>query len=924
MGLNDFDTPSPDSEHARVRGRRLTWLVVPPTVMGRILIVFAALALVKLVLLIGLRKHLQEIHWRVSGDPVSWVGSFAFYALAGILVYTLIEFGRQCQPSGVRAVRAANALVLGFGGLLIFLAFHEGDKNLLHPVMTGVLKWKDLLPYLSLNLFFRPPYLAIWIIAYSISYYLLVRCRREQQVLTLTAIFAGLYWIICWQEFMGRMSDLWVVFLFGLLSVFMLRASKRSFHAVWLLAPVGWTLLIWGLFRLASPEVGQFPPYFIVLSGSLIVLFVAGTLLAKREGFLRPWGLVAAFYFVAVLLLASGNYPWAENLNNILGFSAKFPHYFIGEILVSGILLAGATAYSRLRPGSSCWWLDLVALGLVTLAIVDLKMTQIMGVRLGWDVLVFGSDPKMMLRMAKPHLPTLVATLAAVGLGYFLALRFAGWWFKSGESGAMDVPRGFGGWGLAGGFTIFALLGPAITKPDNAEGQSFFRLVQTSPLWKRTVATALNPEDFFRTATELGISDWSTRGNEKAVRQPRDLNVLLIFQESTYNQHLSLFGGTNETQPRLTKYRDRMEMFPNFFSSFASSIHARFATFTGLYPVTDFSQFTLNRVPVKSVFEVLAEQGRDCSIFYSSYLDYTGFRNFLHNRQLTKMYDADTMPGEQGAERISWGLTEESTARAIRQQLQKYAGSGERFFLTYVPAAPHYPYDKIPKEFRKFKLSNFGDYSSAYLNELLYMDWIIASLLDELKETGLLEKTLVVITSDHGEMLGENGGPMGHGWRVTPELANVPLIIMDPERKGCQINPAIGSQVDLLPTMLDLLGIPVPVGELYQGRSLYASSIANRLIYLNSYDEFAVIAGQEIQIGSRRDETGDQLGRSVLVHHISNEGTATVFTETNGVPSSRLSIRQFDDFQASLLRNYTIYRAALDPIKSTNLHDTSR
>ncbi|MFO1512696.1 MAG: sulfatase-like hydrolase/transferase [Verrucomicrobiota bacterium] len=59
------------------------------------------------------------------------------------------------------------------------------------------------------------------------------------------------------------------------------------------------------------------------------------------------------------------------------------------------------------------------------------------------------------------------------------------------------------------------------------------------------------------------------------------------------------------------------------------------------------------------------------------------------------------------------------------------------------------------------------------MNELLYMDWIIASLLDELKETGLLEKTLVVITSDPGEMLGENGGPMGHGWRVTPQLANV-------------------------------------------------------------------------------------------------------------------------------------------------------
>ena len=230
MGLNDFSATSPDSKHASVRAGWRSWLVVPPTVASRIVVIFGALALIKLILLIGLRKHLQEIHWRTSGDSVSWVGSFAFYALAGVLVYTLIQFGRQCQPAGVRAVRVANALVLGIGGLLIFLAFHEGDKNYLYPVMTEILKWKELVPYLSLNLFFRPPYLAVWIFAYVVGYYLLVRSRREHQALVLTATFAGLYWIVCWQDFMSRTSDLWVILLFGLLSVFMLRSAKRAFH----------------------------------------------------------------------------------------------------------------------------------------------------------------------------------------------------------------------------------------------------------------------------------------------------------------------------------------------------------------------------------------------------------------------------------------------------------------------------------------------------------------------------------------------------------------------------------------------------------------------------------------------------------------------------------------------------------------------
>lgn len=917
IGLNHFGTMSPDSEQNCLGVGRRMLQAIRPAVLSRVVVIFGALAMVKLILLIGLRKHLQEIHWRSSGDAVSWINTFTFYALAGVLVYTLVELGRQCQPAGTRAVRVANGLMLGFGGLLIFLTFHEGDNNYLYPVMTGVLKWKDLLPYLSLNLFFRPPYLAAWVFAYAVGYYLLVRSGRERQALLMTAVFAGLYWGLCWKEFILRRNDLWVIFLFGLLAVIMLRRG-RAFHPAWLLTLAGWTVLVWWLLRLELPEIGRLPPYLTILGGCLTVLFVVATLVARREGFLQPWINVVAFYFVATLLLSSVNYPKAENFNNLLGFAAKFPHYFLGELIVTALIAIGAVLYHRLRPGGSLWWLDLVGLGAVALALIDLRLTQIMGVRLGWDVLAFGSDPKMMIRLAKPHLPLLVGALVGAGVAYVIAVRIASWWLARGESAAQTEERQFRGWCLAGCFAMFAALSPAITKPDNAEGQSMFRLVQSSPLWKHTVNRPQKPEDFVRVATELGMPSLGGALTPGAVHEARDLNVLLIFQESSYNQHLSLFSGSRETQPLVSRYKDRMELFPNFFSSFAGSIHARFAAFTGLYPVSDFSRFTLNRVPVKSIFEVLGGQGYECSMFYSSYFDYTGFRDLLKNRQLREMYDADTMPGEQSAERVSWGLKEESTARAIRRQLQAYAGSKKRFFLTYVPAAPHYPYDKIPKEFREFKLERPGDYSPLYLNELLYMDWIIASILDELKETGLLEKTLVVITSDHGEMLGENGGPMGHGWRVTPQLANVPLIILDPDHPGYKINQAIGSSVDLLPTMLDCLGIPVPGGELYQGRSLYSSAPdENRRIFLNSYDEFAVVTEREIQTGSRR--SGELASAA---HHISNVGSMTVFAETN-TPSPAISIRRFDEFQEGFLRNYSYYRDALHNDRFTNLVHSS-
>jgi arylsulfatase A-like enzyme len=355
----------------------------------------------------------------------------------------------------------------------------------------------------------------------------------------------------------------------------------------------------------------------------------------------------------------------------------------------------------------------------------------------------------------------------------------------------------------------------------------------------------------------------------------------------------------------LSKYKDRMEIFPNFYSDFAGSINARFATFTGVYPVRDFNAFTVRHVPAKSIFETLNDNGYACSLFYSSYFDYTGFRDFLRGRGIAEMYDADTMPGERKAAPVSWGLQETDTLSAMRSRIKKYADDKQKFFLTYVPAAPHNPFDGTPKEFRKHEIEKIGDFTPLYLNELTYMDWVIASLVDELKTDGLLDKTIVVITGDHGEMVGEDGGPVGHGWAINPELQNVPLIIMDPERPNFRVNKTLGSQVDLMPTLLDLLGIPVPEGQLYQGGSLYSPGLpADRKIYINSYRDYGIIHNGQFTCGSRESGTGSD--KPQKTYTFANENTHTTFS-LEDAESSRLTITDFDRFQENLLYNYTDY-----------------
>src|SRR5579859_232899 len=289
-------------------------------------------------------------------------------------------------------------------------------------------------------------------------------------------------------------------------------------------------------------------------------------------------------------------------------------------------------------------------------------------------------------------------------------------------------------------------------------------------------------------------------------------------------------------------------------------------------------------------------------MFYSSFFDYTGFRDFLKNRGLDEMYDADTMPGQRGTQRVEWGLLEEETLGAIRSQLQKYAESHRRFCLTYVPAAPHNPYDKIPKRFRKYQMKEVGDFTPVYLNELLYMDWVLSSIVDQLKESGLLENTLVVITNDHGEMLGgKDDGHIGHGWAMTPELANTPLIIMDPANPGYRINKTVGTQVDFLPTILDRLNIPLPPHQLYEGHSLDAPAGQRELLgYANSYKQFAIIDGDKVLLGDRESNNPAGAASRGAVFTISNDGPKTVFTETpesTDAPDRVAAITRFDKFQ---------------------------
>jgi choline-sulfatase len=137
---------------------------------------------------------------------------------------------------------------------------------------------------------------------------------------------------------------------------------------------------------------------------------------------------------------------------------------------------------------------------------------------------------------------------------------------------------------------------------------------------------------------------------------------------------------------------------------------------------------------------------------------------------------------------------------------------GERLFLWLHLYDPHDPY--TPPE----------PYASRYAGrlydgEVAWSDELVGRLVAALERRGTKDDTLLVVTSDQGEGLGEHGENL-HGFFVYESTLHVPLIVRGPGIPAGVRLAAAAQTVDLLPTTLELLGVPVPAGTKLAGRSL--------------------------------------------------------------------------------------------------------
>ena len=316
-----------------------------------------------------------------------------------------------------------------------------------------------------------------------------------------------------------------------------------------------------------------------------------------------------------------------------------------------------------------------------------------------------------------------------------------------------------------------------------------------------------------------------------------DLNLLFIIADSLRGDVV-----TPELTPRITGFAAEHGIdFRNHFSGGNSSRMGMFSLFYGLPPGYWATFSSLQRPSV--LIDELQARDYQLGLFSSAtmyrpvVLDRTAFANVPNLRMVTE-------PESDPAWKRDLKLTGEWFDWLDRRDPDRpFFG-----FLFYDAATgrtppPDHPVPPTPAGHPR------TDEFAVYRTAVNFVDGVIGTVLDDLQERGLLERTVVLISSDHGEEFGESGEELEkHGSGYTRYQLVTPMVLAWPGREAGAVYEHRTSHYDIVPTLMqDLFGCTNPPSDYSAGRSLFDGQSWDWIV-AGSYYNYAVLEPDQITV----------------------------------------------------------------------------
>jgi choline-sulfatase len=303
-------------------------------------------------------------------------------------------------------------------------------------------------------------------------------------------------------------------------------------------------------------------------------------------------------------------------------------------------------------------------------------------------------------------------------------------------------------------------------------------------------------------AAILAVAVWGMR---RTTSSPADAPLILISIDTLRADRLPAYGYQKVRTPNIDAFAAHSVLFERAYSHAPQTLPAHASILSGALPfehgVRDNVGFTL--APGRwSLPGALRERGWPTAGFVSAYV----LRAQTGINQGFDTYDSE-LPAASGEQSVGQVQRSGEATIAAAESWLSQRDPRRPFFLFLHVYEPHTPYSPPPR---------FASYDP-YDGEVAYVDEILGRFFERLRGLNLYDRATIVLLSDHGEGLGDHG-EQEHGLFLYQETIRIPLIVKLPGRGAARRVAAPVQQIDLAPTILDLIGAPAVANT--RGRSL--------------------------------------------------------------------------------------------------------
>ena len=318
------------------------------------------------------------------------------------------------------------------------------------------------------------------------------------------------------------------------------------------------------------------------------------------------------------------------------------------------------------------------------------------------------------------------------------------------------------------------------------------------------------------------------------VSLPKDVqfDVVVLLVESLRPDVLRSTGGAYDVMPALDALAQGSRRYTHAYAESSHSDYADVCPMSSHYPLRSREHHYYPEHPVYPrvlVYDVLKALGYRTAIVSSQNEQWGGMYNYLDTGSLDLFFHAETFhstvidPEDTVFSKWAkdYGHSGKVDDRDTVDEAIRWIGQSEKPFFMYLNLQnSHFPYrtpDDFPKRFSPYIIDfpyTFGKFpteklevvKNRYRNSLSYMDAQIGRLIEFLRKTRRLERTILVVTGDNGEAFYEHGSA-AHAGPLFEEAVRVPLVVYAPG-----VTPGddarLAQHIDIPPTVLGLLGIP--------------------------------------------------------------------------------------------------------------------